>query len=94
MSELLDYAGEVFEWHEDWPEARPSTWNLLPDLDALRKRWRKKLKLPREKKPVVSVEYCGGCFARFASTDRAASANALREHIENDPCPHYRKGPD
>jgi hypothetical protein len=89
LSELLDYAGEVFEWHEDWPEARVSTWHLLPDLDAVRKRWRKRMHLSREKKPVIYLNICGGCFARFTSTNQAQSANALRVHIEETPCAHY-----
>jgi hypothetical protein len=89
MSALLDYAGECFDWHEDWPEERASTWHLLPDLDALRSKWRKKLALPREAKVAVHINYCGGCFAKFVGTTAADSAHALREHIEQTPCMHY-----
>lgn len=89
MSALLDYAGEVFAWHSDWPEERPSTWHLLPDLDALRTRWRKKMHLPRVAKAVQHVNYCGGCFARFVSPTAQESADALRLHIEQTPCMHY-----
>jgi hypothetical protein len=88
-SALLDYAGECFAWHPDWPEERPSTWHLLPDLDAIRSRWRKKMALPREAKPETHVNYCGGCFARFVSPTAQESADALRLHIEQTPCAHY-----
>ena len=88
-SALLAHADAFFEWHPDWPEERPSTWHLLPDLAAIRSRWRKKLALPREAKPVQHVNYCGGCFARFVSPTAQESAAALRAHIEGTPCMHY-----
>jgi hypothetical protein len=89
MSALLDYADAHFAWHPDWPEERPSDWHLLPDLDAIRAKWRKKLALPREKKPELHVNYCGGCFAKFVSPTAQESADALRAHIEETPCMHY-----
>jgi hypothetical protein len=35
------------------------------------------------------VNYCGGCFQRFEATDAVTAANALRHHIEAEPCAHY-----
>jgi len=88
-SALLAHADAFFEWHPDWPEERPSTWHLLPDLDALRRKWRKKMTLPREAKRAQHVIYCGGCFAKFVSPTAQESADALRAHIELTPCMHY-----
>jgi len=89
--EVLGYAGEVLGWHEDWPEVRPSNWHLLPDLDALRKKWRKKLVLPREKKRVEYLDICGECFRSFVSSDREESAKALRVHVVRTPCGGYER---
>jgi hypothetical protein len=38
---------------------------------------------------VENLNVCGGCFARFTGANPQASAEALLEHIEHDPCPHY-----
>lgn len=35
------------------------------------------------------VNYCGGCFQQFVATDAVTAANALRRHIEVEPCAHY-----
>jgi hypothetical protein len=35
------------------------------------------------------VNYCGECFRRFEATDAGTAANALRHHIEAEPCAHY-----
>lgn len=88
-SALLAHAESFFEWHPDWPEERASNWHLLPDLDVLRAKWRKKLSLPREKPVELHTDICGGCFARFVSPSRQEAADALRAHIEQTPCMHY-----
>jgi len=40
------------------------------------------------------VDYCGGCFQRFEGTDAVTAANALRHHIEAEPCAHYATAAD
>jgi hypothetical protein len=89
MSALLDYADAHFAWHPDWPAARTSNWHLLPDLDALRAKWRKRIAVPRTPKPVQHINYCGGCYRRFCSSDSVVAAFALQQHIEQTPCMHY-----
>jgi hypothetical protein len=108
---LLDYAGSVFGWHSDWPEARPSVRDELAafaDLDpalslsvaeAVTSRPEYgELHLsifvpaPIERdmgRKAPHVDYCGGCFQRFEAADAVTAANALRHHIEAEPCRHY-----
>jgi hypothetical protein len=77
LSELLDYAVSVLG---EWVECQP--------YEPARRR-RKMLARKREEKVVIYLDICGGCYRRFSSIKRAESAAALRDHVENDPCPHY-----
>jgi hypothetical protein len=38
---------------------------------------------------VENLNACGGCCKQFTATTAKASADMLRQHIENDPCEHY-----
>jgi hypothetical protein len=44
-----------------------------------------------KRKPKVErhVDICGGCYARFVSPSRQEAADALRAHVEQNPCEHY-----
>jgi hypothetical protein len=99
---LLDYAGSVLGWHSDWPEARPSVWHELPllaEVEAVTSRQeyaelRLGIFIPALVEHEMAakaphVNYCGGCFRRFEAIDAARAANALRHHIEVEPCAHY-----
>jgi hypothetical protein len=97
---LLDYAGSQLGWHPDWPEARPSVWHELPALAevetvASRPEYGELHlsifipPMPVEHDKAPYVNYCGGCFQRFEATDVVTAANALRHHIEAEPCAHY-----
>jgi hypothetical protein len=100
---LLDYAGSQLGWHPDWPEARPSVWHELPALAevetvASRPEYGElHLSIFIPPMPLehdmaakaLHVNYCGGCFQRFEATDAVTAANALRHHIEAEPCAHY-----
>jgi hypothetical protein len=100
---LLDYAGSLLGWHPDWPEACPSVWHELPalaDLDPAPSRpeyGELHLSIFIPPMPVehdlvgkaLHVNYCGGCLQRFEATGAVTTANALRHHIEAEPCAHY-----
>jgi hypothetical protein len=100
---LLDYAGSQLGWHPDWPEARPSVWHELPALADLAPAPSRPeygelhLSIFIPPMPVEHdmaakaphVNYCCGCFRRFEATDAVTAANALRHHIEAEPCAHY-----
>jgi hypothetical protein len=120
---LLDEAGEVlpkhgFDWHEDWPKARPSAFPskgyayytlggeahryeydetvTLPTptpVDELRATPVPAKIKPWVKKTEPNLNVCGGCGERFTGPTAQASADALRQHIESDPCEHYRAAP-
>jgi len=38
---------------------------------------------------VLHANCCGGCFQWFEATAAVTAANALRHHIEAEPCAHY-----
>jgi hypothetical protein len=39
---------------------------------------------------VENLNACGGCCKQFTATTAKVSADMLRQHIESDPCEHYR----
>jgi hypothetical protein len=71
---------------EHLPVCRDDAKDATPYLPGKR---RKILARKRDAKVERHVEYCGGCFVRFVSPSRLDAAEALRRHIEQDPCKHY-----
>jgi DNA primase len=120
---LLDYAGKVLGWHEDWPEARPSNWDSLPAVNPRPTRgiahytldgvehpyeYDETVTLPAptpveelratpvlpskakaERYRAKHVNRCA-CGQSFEGASAQASADALKSHIHDNPCQHYR----
>jgi hypothetical protein len=120
---LLDYAGKVLGWHEDWPEAQPSNWDNLPAFEPTPKKgiahytldgvehayeYDETVTLPAQTPvaelratPVLpsktKVEAHGAkhrnrcaCGQWFDGASAQASADALKSHIYDTPCPRYQ----
>jgi hypothetical protein len=93
---LLDYAGKVLGWHEDWPEARPSNWDELAPFGEY-----------VEPEPVLDIPvggfrslgsrdgrwpgygYCSGsmCRMRIEARTEDEARSLFREHLEGGHTP-------